>query len=83
MIECVDFSKSIDEEIIKECANLIRKGGIVVFPTETVYGIGTNGLNKEAVEKLYKIKKRPYNKPMSLLVKDIEMIPSFTVRAFK
>ena len=78
MKECLDFRCSIDEEKLKEYANIINKGGVVVFPTETVYGIGTNGLNKEAVEKLYKIKKRPFDKPISLLVSDLEMIESIT-----
>ena len=55
-------------------AEIIKNGGIVVFPTETVYGIGTNGLDKEAVERLYKIKERPLNKPISLLVSDFEMV---------
>jgi L-threonylcarbamoyladenylate synthase len=55
-------------------ANIIKNGGIVVFPTETVYGIGTNGLDKEAVERLYKVKERPLSKPISLLVSDFEMI---------
>ena len=55
-------------------SSIIKNGGIVVFPTETVYGIGTNGLDKEAVERLYKIKERPLNKPISLLVSDFEMI---------
>lgn len=65
---CKDYQK------LRYPAEIIKKGGIVVFPTETVYGIGTNGLDKDAVEKLYKIKKRPLNKPISLLVSDFEMI---------
>ena len=55
-------------------ATVIRNGGIVVFPTETVYGIGTNGLNSKSVQKLYTIKKRPFNKPISLLVNNVDMI---------
>lgn len=53
---------------------IIKNGGIVIFPTETVYGIGTNGLDAVAVEKLYNIKKRPITKPISLLVSDFDMI---------
>ena len=45
-----------------------------LFPTETVYGIGTNGLDENAIEKLYKIKQRPKEKPITLLVSDIKMI---------
>ena len=64
----------MDFEKLKEPAQIIKKGGIVIFPTETVYGIGTNGLDEKAVKKLYEIKQRPLNKPISLLVSDMEMI---------
>lgn len=67
-------NNNIDYKVLKEPAEIIKKGGIVVFPTETVYGIGCNGLNEEAVEQLYNIKKRPLNKPISLLVNDINMV---------
>ncbi len=64
----------IDYNKLKEPAEIIKQGGIVIFPTETVYGIGTNGLDSKGIEKLYKVKKRPYNKPISLLVSDIRMV---------
>lgn len=66
--------KKNEEEQLKEAAEIIKNGGLVVFPTETVYGIGTNGLDKEAVKRLYSVKKRPLNKPISLLVSNFEMI---------
>lgn len=59
---------------LKEPAQIIQEGGIVIFPTETVYGIGVNGLNETATKKLYEVKQRPINKPISLLVNSIEMI---------
>ena len=62
--------------MLKEAAELIKQGKIVVFPTETVYGIGTNGLDENAVKKLYEVKQRPLNKPISLLVSNIEMVNS-------
>lgn len=74
MLNYVDLKNEINNQKIKETAEKIKKGGIVVFPTETVYGIGTNALNAEAVKKLYQIKERPLNKPISLLVNSIEMI---------
>ena len=60
--------------MIEKAAELIKQGKIVVFPTETVYGIGTNGLDAKAVEKLYKAKKRPLDKAISLLVSNMEMV---------
>lgn len=70
----IDFKENIDENELKECAQILREGGIGIFPTETVYGIGTNGLNSEDIKRIYDIKNRPYNKPISLLVSDITMI---------
>ena len=70
----LDFRNKIEYEKIQKQAQIIKQGGLVVFPTETVYGIGTNGLDEKAIEKLYKIKQRPLNKPISLLVSNMKMI---------
>lgn len=74
MEKYLDFKNNNNYQKLKYPAEIIRNGGIVVFPTETVYGIGVNGLDRNAVEKLYKIKERPLDKPISLLVSDFEMI---------
>lgn len=74
----IDIKNDDDLEKLKQAADIIKKGGIVIFPTETVYGIGVNALNDEAVRKLYEIKKRPKTKPISLLVSDMKMIESVT-----
>ena len=76
MKEYLDFRNNIEYEKLKEMGETIKKGEIVVFPTETVYAIGTNGLDEEAIRKLYKIKQRPFDKPTSLLVSDMKMIES-------
>ena len=60
--------------MIEEAGKLIKQGKIVIFPTETVYGIGTNGLDEKAVRKLYEVKQRPLNKPISLLVANMKMV---------
>ena len=70
----LDLKNRVDYETLEEPAKIIENGGIVVFPTETVYAIGTNGLDEKAIEKLYKVKKRPLNKPISLLVSNMKMI---------
>ena len=69
-----DFKEKINNEKIKEVAKCIKQGGIAVFPTETVYGIGVNGLNENAIKKLYEVKQRPEKKPISLLVNSLDMI---------
>lgn len=52
------------EEDIKEAAAILAQGGLVAFPTETVYGLGANALNSEAVSKVYEAKGRPSDNPM-------------------
>lgn len=74
MKKYLDLKNKIGYTKIKEAAEIIKKGGIVIFPTETVYGIGANGLDEKAVKKLYDIKQRPLNKPISLLVSDMNMV---------
>lgn len=74
MQKYIDFRKKIDYEKLKEVAELIKNGKIVIFPTETVYGIGTNGLDENAIKRLYEVKKRPLRKPINLLVSDIKMV---------
>lgn len=70
----IDFKNNTDYSKLIEPANIIKNGGIAIFPTETVYGIGANGLDKNAVKRLYNAKQRPLNKPISLLVSNIDMI---------
>lgn len=60
--------------MIKIAASVLRNGGLVAFPTETVYGLGANLLNKEAVGKIYRIKKRPKNKPLTVHIADIKAV---------
>lgn len=52
---------------------------IIIFPTDTVYGIGTSLYNKKGIEKIYKIKGRNFNKPISVLCSNIEQIKTFAV----
>ena len=66
-------------DAIKEAAQVLRDGGLVIIPTETVYGIAANMQDKKAVERLYQIKKRPKDKPFSLLIDRIEALEDFSV----
>lgn len=70
----LDMQNNIDEEKLKVIANEIKAGKTVLFPTETVYGIGTNGLNSESVKKVYQIKGRNLKNPINLLVSSINMV---------
>ena len=62
------------KENLLRAANLIKRGEIVAFPTETVYGLGADGLNVAACEKIFIAKGRPSDKPLSLHVASLEMV---------
>lgn len=64
------------KEIIKETARLIKQGGVVIFPTDTVYGLLADAKNKKAVKKVFEIKKRKETKAIPVFVKDIKMAKS-------
>lgn len=64
--------ENIDYNIIMEAADIINKGGVVVFPTETVYGIGADALNDEAVDKIFKAKGRPQDNPLIVHIADFD-----------
>jgi len=69
--------KQIKEDYIREAAHILKSGGLVIIPTETVYGIGANMLNPKAVARLYEIKKRPKDKPFSIHIAKKEGIEDF------
>lgn len=64
----------IDEEIINEAVKVLADGGIVLYPTDTVYGLGANIFDNRAVKKVFEIKKRSILKPLSILVRDVKTI---------
>ena len=55
-----------DQKIMQRAADLLKQGGLVAFPTETVYGLGANGLDAQAVAKIYQAKGRPSDNPLIL-----------------
>lgn len=65
---------NMDASLMDEAANIIKSGGIVAFPTETVYGLGANGLDEEAVKNIYKAKGRPSDNPLILHISEIEQL---------
>lgn len=59
---------------IKKASEIIRRNGIVIYPTETVYGIGASIFSSEALERIFEIKKRDKDKPISVAVSDFVMM---------
>ena len=78
---------NIDEELLKEAGDIIKRGGLVAFPTETVYGLGGDALNPESSRKIYAAKGRPSDNPLIIhiskyddLFKIVKNIPNVTKR---
>ena len=62
------------KEKIEEIIEILKKGGVIIFPTDTVYGMGTDAKNEEAINKVYQIKNRPKDKPLILFIEEKEEI---------
>jgi L-threonylcarbamoyladenylate synthase len=67
-----------NKEGIEKTYEIIKNGGIVIFPTDTVYGIGCNPYNKNAVKKIYKIKSREKIKSLPVLAYSLEIVKKIT-----
>lgn len=65
---------NIDENLIEEAAAMIKEGKLVAFPTETVYGLGANGLDEDAVLKIFKAKGRPQDNPLILHIQSLDQL---------
>lgn len=68
---------NIKEDYIRQAAEVLGAGGLVIIPTETVYGIAANMLNEKAIKRLYEIKKRPQDKLFSIAIDNKERVSEF------
>lgn len=66
----IEDTKEIDLNRLKRAADILKNGGLVAFPTETVYGLGANALNEEAAGKIYAAKGRPSDNPLIAHIAD-------------
>jgi L-threonylcarbamoyladenylate synthase len=64
----------IEIDKIDEIVEVFRRDGIIVYPTETFYGLGANGFSKKAIREVYRLKKREALKPLSVIISDISML---------
>jgi L-threonylcarbamoyladenylate synthase len=67
-----------DKETWEEAARIIRAGGVVVFPTDTVYGIGCDPYNVEAIERVFAVKERSHLKALPLLLAEVSGVEGVT-----
>lgn len=80
MKKILDCTKKYDKNMLVNAANTIKNGGLVLFPTETVYGIGADGLNEEAVKNIFIAKGRAQDNPLILHVSSIDMIKKLVLQ---
>jgi L-threonylcarbamoyladenylate synthase len=64
----------VSQREIEKGVKILQKGGVIAFPTDTVYGLGADAFNTRAVERVYEIKNRPGHQQFPLLVADVEQL---------
>lgn len=64
--------------LLKEAVDILRKGGVVAMPTETVYGLAANAMDGEACGRIYEAKNRPSDNPLIVHISDLDMLPMLT-----
>lgn len=70
----MDMTSGIDEKLLKTAGECLQRGGLVAFPTETVYGLGGNALDPEASGKIYAAKGRPSDNPLIVHIADFDAL---------
>jgi L-threonylcarbamoyladenylate synthase len=85
IIQVDPFNPSYDQ--ILEANRIVQNGGVIMFPTQHLYGLGAAALNIKAVDRVFEIKQRPHNKPLLVLIHEqkdltklVEKIPSTAIR---
>lgn len=71
------------EHDINECCKVLEKGGIILYPTDTIWGIGCDATNEEAIDKVYKLKNRDDKKSMIILVSEQNDIYNYAINPDK
>ena len=61
---------------INEAVQILKQGGIIAYPTDTVYSVGTNALDQKAVDRVFKVKGRSYSKPLPVLIAHEDQLPT-------
>jgi len=76
-------SENPNKKILQKAAEVIKSGGIIVYPTDTLYGLGVDINNKQAMDRLYYLKGRKATKPVSILVNDLYQIEQIVGKLYK
>lgn len=70
-------SQNPQMRLIKKAVDVLRDGGIIIYPTDTVYGLGCDLFNKKGIEKIYEIKRRSKKQPLSFICSDLKHISQY------
>lgn len=70
-------SQNPQMRLIKKAADILRDGGIIIYPTDTVYGLGCDLSNKRGIEKIYELKRRNRKQPLSFVCSDLKHISEY------
>jgi tRNA threonylcarbamoyl adenosine modification protein (Sua5/YciO/YrdC/YwlC family) len=70
-------SQNPQMRLVKKAADILRQGGIIIYPTDTVYGLGCDLSNKKGIEKIYELKKRDRKQPLSFVCSDLSHISEY------
>ena len=65
--------------LIKKAADILRDGGVIAYPTDTIYGIGCDVFNKKAIERIYLIKQKDRREPLSFICPDLKDVSKFAL----
>ena len=74
-----NWKEKINKRELAEIKKTIEEGGIIIFPTETVYGIAASALSEKGIDKLYKAKKRPREKAINIMISDKKEIEKYAI----
>jgi tRNA threonylcarbamoyl adenosine modification protein (Sua5/YciO/YrdC/YwlC family) len=69
--------KNPQPRLIAQAVSILSEGGVIAYPTDTIYGIGCDIMNKKAIEKIYRIKRRDKNNPFSFICADLKHISDY------
>lgn len=77
LTRCLKLSSSTYTSVLEEASKTIQQGDVLIYPTDTIYGIGGDATNEDVVEKVYSIKERDRGKPLLVLMNSLAMVENF------
>ena len=78
-MKVIKLNKNNQRVVLAEAVSVLKKGGAVVYPTDTSYGLGVNALNSKALQKMYRIKERGANQPVHVVVPSLSYAKKLVV----